>query len=104
VETIFAVSRERRLPVIWNNNAQVAVEGVLSGIGADWELLGRESGEAAAAILAGAPPSSLPRALHRDQVAWINLDAAERLGLDLGEDALSYFDRRVSDGSRETCM
>lgn len=104
VETIFEVSRERGLPVIWNNNAQVAVEGVLSGIGADWELLGRESGEAAAAILAGAPPSSLPRTLHRNEVAWINLDAAGRLGLDLDEEALSYFHRRVTDGSAETCM
>jgi len=104
VEAIFEESRSRGLPVIWNNNAQVAVEGVLSGIGADWELLGRQSGEAAAAILGGTPPAALPRTLHQEQVAWINLDAASRLGLDLDDESLAYFDRRVVDGSQEMCM
>lgn len=104
VETIVRASREMGLPVVWNNNAQIAAHGVLAGIGADWVLLGRQSGEDAARILAGTPPSELPRSLHPNQVGWINLDVARRLRLELDDEVLSYFERRVSGRTSELCM
>jgi ABC-type uncharacterized transport system substrate-binding protein len=104
LETLLRVARERRIPLICNNNAQVTTIGALSGIGADFAKLGRTSGRTAAAILNGARPLDLPRRLHDDQIAWINLDIAEHLGLDLDEDALGGFDRRIRGESDALCM
>lgn len=104
VETIVRASREMGLPVVWNNNAQIAARGVLAGIAADWALLGRQSGEDAARILDGTPPRALPRTLHPNQVGWLNLDVARRLRLELDDEVLSYFERRVSGPTREHCM
>jgi ABC-type uncharacterized transport system substrate-binding protein len=104
LETLLRVSRERRIPLIWNNNTQVTTIGALSGIGADFAKLGRVCGRTAAAILGGAQPQELPRRLHDDQLAWINLDVAKHMGLDLDESALGSFDRRVQDGSDAICM
>ncbi|HEX9944970.1 MAG TPA: ABC transporter substrate binding protein [Thermoanaerobaculia bacterium] len=104
VDTVLRVSRERGLPVIWNNNAQIAACGVLAGIGADWALLGRQSGEAAARILDGTPPAALPRTPHPNQVGWLNLDVAQRLGLDFDDEVLSYFERRITGPTSAMCM
>jgi putative ABC transport system substrate-binding protein len=104
IAALVEATAELGLPVIWNNNAQVVSLGVLSGIGADWELLGRQSGETAARILAGTPPSEIPRQRHAEQVAWLNLDVAGRLGLDFDDAVLGYFDRRIAGATAETCM
>jgi ABC-type uncharacterized transport system substrate-binding protein len=82
----------------------VTTIGALCGIGADFAKLGRASGRTAAAILNGAHPRDLPRRLHDDQVAWINLDVAEHMGLDLDEGALGSFDRRIRGESDAICM
>ena len=103
VERLLEAGRQG-LPMIWNNNAQIATRGILAGIGADWTLLGRQSGDAAARILNGTPPAAIPRELHPNQVGWINLDAAERLGLAPSGDVLAYFARQVTDGASEICM
>ncbi len=104
LETLLRVSRERRIPLIWNNNTQVTTIGALSGVGADFAKLGRVCGRTAAAILGGAHPRDLPRRLHDDQLAWINLDVAGHMGLDLDESALGGFDQKVQDGSDAICM
>lgn len=104
LEVLLRVSRERRIPLVWNNNAQVTTIGALSGIGADFAKLGRACGKTAAAILAGAHPRDLPRRLHDDQVAWINLDTADHLGLALSEEVLGGFDRRIQGESDVLCM
>jgi ABC-type uncharacterized transport system substrate-binding protein len=104
LETLLRVARERRIPLIWNNNAQVTTIGALSGISADFEKLGRTCGKTAAAVLAGARPRDLPRRLHDDQIAWLNLDVADHLGLDLSAEALGDFDRRIQGESDALCM
>jgi ABC-type uncharacterized transport system substrate-binding protein len=104
LQVLLRVSRERRIPLVWNNNAQVTTIGALSGIGADFAKLGRTCGRTAAAILAGAHPRDLPRRLHDDQIAWINLDTADHLGLDLSEEVLGGFDRRIQGESDVLCM
>lgn len=104
VDAILRRSRERGLPVIWNNNAQIAARGVLAGIGADWALLGRQSGETAARILGGTPAAALPRTPHPNQVGWLNLDVARGLGLEFDAEVLSYFERRISGSTSEMCM
>ncbi|HEX9944969.1 MAG TPA: ABC transporter substrate binding protein [Thermoanaerobaculia bacterium] len=98
------VCRRRDIPLIWNNNPQVAALGGLCGIGADFVELGRVSGELAAAVLAGARPSDLPRRVHDRRMAWINLDTAERLGLHLESDVLNYFDRHIRGCPGDPCM
>jgi ABC-type uncharacterized transport system substrate-binding protein len=104
LEVVCRRSAALRLPVVWNNNAQVAALGLLCGIGANWGRLGWLSGEAAAQILAGTPPCALPRQPHRDQVAWINVDTARRFGLALDDAVLGAFDRQVSGWTGELCM
>lgn len=83
------------VPTIWNNNAELTRHGVLCGIGADFEALGRASGEIAAAILAGTSPQDLPRRHHDGELAWLNLESARRLGLEFSTDVLRRFDRCI---------
>src|SRR5262249_3619302 len=103
-DVVLGKSEEMGLPTIFNNNAQAVTLGFLAGIAADWAKLGRQSGEMAAKILAGARPRDFPREVHADQVAWVNLDVARRLGLDLSPGVLGYFDRTVSGRVDTLCM
>jgi ABC-type uncharacterized transport system substrate-binding protein len=103
-DVVLDAAAAMRLPAIFNNNAQAVSLGFLAGIAADWARLGREAGEIAARILGGTPPAAIPRQLHDDQVAWLNLDTAHRLGLDPGPEVLSYFDRVVTGTVDALCM
>ncbi len=103
-ETVLARSAELGVPTIFNNNAQAAAFGFLAGIAANWAKVGRESGETAARILSGTPVSSIPREIHPDRVAWINLGTARRLGLDLDDSVLGAFDLRIDGPVDALCM
>jgi ABC-type uncharacterized transport system substrate-binding protein len=103
-DVVLRKSEAMNLPTIFNNNAQAVTLGFLAGIAADWAKLGRQSGETAAKILAGAHPRDFPREVHADQVAWVNLDVARRLGLDLSPAVLGYFDRTVTGRVDTLCM
>ena len=102
--TMLARTTEMGVPTIFNNNAQAVTLGLLAGIAADWAKLGRQSGEIAAKILDGAHPRDFPREVHAEQVAWINLDTARRLGLDLDDEVLGYFDLPISGQVDTLCM
>jgi ABC-type uncharacterized transport system substrate-binding protein len=97
-------SAEIRLPTIFNNNAQAAAEGLLAGIAADWGKLGRQSGEAAARILDGTSPRDIPREVHHDQMGWLNLDTARRLGLEFAAEVLTAFDLSFTGRPKTPCM
>jgi ABC-type uncharacterized transport system substrate-binding protein len=103
-DAILRFCLERDVPIVWNNNPQVAALGGLCGIGADFAAMGREAGRRAAAILDGAKPWELPRGDHTGQIAWINLDTARRLGLDPDPDVLASFDRQLTGLSDDTYM
>jgi ABC-type uncharacterized transport system substrate-binding protein len=103
-DTLLRKSAEIGIPTIFNNNAQAAAEGLLAGIAADWGKLGRQSGELAASILDGAAPRDFPREVHGDQVAWLNLDTARRLGLDLDPEVKGYFDLSFTGKVETLCM
>jgi putative ABC transport system substrate-binding protein len=89
------MSLERKLPLIWNNNAYLAGLGALAGIGADFEAAGLTCGRIAAAILRGRRPAEIPRAGFPVQRAWVNLDTAELLGLAPSPKVLQAFDRHL---------
>lgn len=97
-------AEERRIPLIWNNNPQIAAMGGFCGIGSDFVHLGRVAGGMAAAILGGTPPRAIPRRLDESRIGWINLDTAERLGLQLAEAVLKFFDRHVRGCPGDPCM
>jgi ABC-type uncharacterized transport system substrate-binding protein len=103
-DAILRFCLERDVPIVWNNNPQVAALGGLCGIGADFAAMGREAGRRAAAILDGMKPWELPRGHHTGQIAWINLDTARRLELDPGPEVLACFDRHLTGRSDETYM
>lgn len=98
------VAARRGIPLVWNNNPQIAAMGGFCGIGADFVELGRVAGETAAAILAGARPRDIPRRVHDRRIAWINLDTAERLGLLPTDDVLRYFDRHIRGCPGDPCL
>lgn len=104
LETVVRKTSEMNLSMIFNNNAQVVARGLLAGIAADWALCGTQAGETAARILDGMRPHDIPRELHPNQVSWINLDTAKRLGVQLDDSLLSYFDRRVVGHVTDLCM
>ncbi|MBV8201026.1 MAG: hypothetical protein JOZ15_10435, partial [Acidobacteria bacterium] len=101
---VLAAGADMGLATIFNNNAQAVTLGFLAGIAADWARLGREAGEIAVRILEGAAPRDIPRQLHAEQVAWLNLDTAHRLGLDPGPEVLGYFDRVITGKVDALCM
>jgi len=101
---LLRLTAERDLPIIYNNNVQVVSRGLLSGIAADWALIAEEDGNIAVQILRGTRPRDIPRAVHANQVAWVNLDTARRLKLDLDETMLRNFDRRISGTDTTLCM
>jgi ABC-type uncharacterized transport system substrate-binding protein len=103
-DAILRFCLERDVPIVWNNNPQVAALGGLCGIGADFAAMGREAGRRAAAILDGTKPWELPRGHHTDQIAWLNVDTARRLGLDPSPELLAHFDRHVTGRSDEMYM
>jgi len=103
-DVVLSRTREMGIPTIFNNNAQAVTLGLLAGFAADWADLGRQSGEIAARILDGARPRDFPREVHMDQVAWINLDTAQRLGLDLDDEVLGYFDLPITGQVDTLCM
>lgn len=94
-ELFLNTSLERRIPLIWNNNAYLAGLGALAGIGADFDAAGLRCGEIAAAILQGRRPAEIPRARFDVQLAWINLDTADLLGLEPSPVVLQAFDRQL---------
>lgn len=98
------VCEREGIPLVWNNNAVIAAYGGLAGISADFVALGREAGRRAAAILAGTPPRQVPRGVHRDRYAWLNLDTAEHLGLRMDTDVLTFFDRHFRGHPGAICM
>jgi len=94
----------RGIPLVWNNNPQIAAMGGFCGIGSDFVRLGRVAGETVAAILAGVRPRDIPRRLDESRMAWINLDTAERLGLQPTDDVLRCFDRHIRGCPGDPCM
>ena len=94
-ELFLNTSLERKIPLIWNNNAYLAGLGTLAGIGADFDAAGLRCGEIAAAILQGRMPAEIPRARFDIQLAWINLDTADLLGLEPSPVVLQAFDRQL---------
>jgi putative ABC transport system substrate-binding protein len=102
VQTLLDASLQFGVPVIWNNNPELAAKGALAGIGADFGELGRASGELAAAILAGVSPRDRPRRRDASEVTWVNLDTARRLGLEVSADVLLGATRCIEDGGRAT--
>jgi ABC-type uncharacterized transport system substrate-binding protein/acyl carrier protein len=92
---LVSASLQRKLPLIWNNNAYMAGLGTLAGVGADFDAAGLRCGEIAAAILRGREPAEIPRVRRTVQLAWINLDTAELLGLAPSPGVLRGFDRQL---------
>lgn len=103
-DVVLKRSAEMGFPTIFNNNAQAVTQGLLAGIAADWAKLGQQAGEIAAKILEGAHPRDFPREIHADQVAWINLDTARRLGLEFDQEVLGYFDLPITGKVDTLCM
>jgi putative tryptophan/tyrosine transport system substrate-binding protein len=104
LDVLLARSAEMGIPTIFNNNAQAVALGILAGFAADWAKLGRQSGEIAARILGGAHPRDFPREVHMEQVAWLNLDTARRLGLEFDPEVLGYFDLPITGKVDTLCM
>lgn len=78
-----AMAEARRIPLSTPRLSQVE-QGVLTGYGFDDAVLGRQAARMAHLLLSGTRVADLPVETARD-AAFINLEAARRIGLDVPE-------------------
>ena len=86
---------DRGVPLLWNNNAEAAREGALAGIEGCWREAGGITGRMAGRVLAGEHPSRIGVVRATRSYSAVNLETAARLGLELSDDTLAYFDEVV---------
>jgi len=67
--------------------------GAIATIGISYREIGQSAADMAKRILDGAKPSDIPIRYAEGHLLWINLSAAEKVGLEVPEDLLSAADR-----------
>jgi putative ABC transport system substrate-binding protein len=81
----------KKIPVYCGADSMVA-DGGFATIGVDYIQLGRQTANLVKKIAAGAKPEELPYEVMTDYAKFVNLKAADQLGLTLSEQALADFD------------
>lgn len=88
LESVIQVAEEKQIPVVASEGDSVA-RGAIATIGIDYYQLGYQTGEMAAAILAGeATPAELAVQTQSELALYLNLGAAERMGVTIPAEML----------------
>lgn len=87
LEAVVKVSYENQLPMFPGEGDSVARGGVAT-TGVDYYKLGRQTGEQALKILAGANPAEVPIETQKDLAVIVNLDAAKQVGIEIPQSIL----------------
>ena len=92
LETLIQVAEEKGIPVIASEGDSVARGGIAT-IGIDYYQLGYQTGEMAVRILKGeATTDSMPVEVQTELALYLNIGAAERMGVTIPEDLLAEAD------------
>lgn len=87
---------ERRIPVIWNNNADMASHGALAGIAGCFEEAADVSADMCIRILQGQSPGQIGLVQAHKGFAAYNMEAAERFNLEPDANLLASFQQVVN--------
>ena len=88
LETLLGVAESRQIPVIVGEGDSVTRGGIAT-YGMSYHLLGYQTGEMAVRILSGeADPATTPVETQADLDLYLNLGAAERMGVTIPQDLL----------------
>lgn len=87
LEAVVKVSYENQLPMFPGEGDSVARGGVAT-TGVDYYKLGRQTGEQALKILAGADPAEIPVETQKDLAVIVNLNAAKEVGIEIPQSIL----------------
>lgn len=94
IEGVIATCEKNSLPLVTGESAPVEI-GALATDGIDYFTLGYETGKMAAEIIGGAEPSETPVRYLENLELVINLQAAQRIGLDIPESIMNRADRVI---------
>lgn len=87
LEAVVKVSYENRIPMFPGEGDSVARGGVAT-VGVDYYRLGRQTGEQALKVLAGAEPAEIPVETQADLGVIVNLSAAAQVGIEIPQSIL----------------
>ena len=87
LDAVVGVGRDKRIPVVTNSPADVE-KGPLFSLGADYYVVGKETGKLAVRVIKGEKPADIPIQKLVPQELWLNSKAASALGIVFPEDAL----------------
>jgi len=87
LEAVVKVSYENGIPMFPGEGDSVNRGGVAT-VGVDYYKLGRQTGEQALKILAGAKPADIPVETQKDLAVIVNLTAAEKVGIEIPQSIL----------------
>lgn len=87
LEAVVKVSYENQIPMFPGEGDSV-VRGGVATAGVDYYKLGRQTGEQALKILAGADPAGIPIETQKELGVIVNLDAAKKVGIEIPQSIL----------------
>jgi putative tryptophan/tyrosine transport system permease protein len=92
IEGILSVADKMNVPVVTNTPSDCE-RGVLFGLGADYYLVGYETGKLALRVINGEDPKDIPIQDFFPEKLWINGKTAEKLGIELTDLIKNQADR-----------
>ncbi len=94
LESVILVCQNGRIPVITNTPINVE-RGALLSLGANYTVVGYETGKLAARVARGEKPSDIPIRPLMPKKLWLNRKVAEELGISFPKSVLQEADRIV---------
>jgi len=91
---VVQVAEENKMPLFIAEASSLELGGI-GTVGIDYFNLGKQTGEMASKVLAGADPAEMPVENQKDPKLIINKSGAERLGVTIPEDVLSKADQVI---------
>lgn len=92
IETLIQVAEEKQVPVITSDGDSIA-RGAVATYAFNYYDMGLQSGRMAVRVLTGeATPAEIPVETSEDLILYLNLDAAERMGVTIPQDLLDQAD------------
>lgn len=91
LESLIGVAEARQIPVVAAEGDSVA-RGSIATYGISYYDLGYQTGEMAVRILEGEDPATMPVETQSDLLLYLNLGAAERMGVTIPQDLIDQAD------------
>lgn len=87
IDSVLAIGESKKIPV-YSAEGDTVKNGAIATYGLSYHALGYQTGEMAVRILQGADPASMPVESQKDLLLYLNLAAAERMGVTIPDDVV----------------